>query len=183
MSDENIFTIDDFLKSGNLPFEENPYSKKTTSGAKAFMTTELKNLKMKTAGLDNSERCKRLLCHYNTPDLADPTHYNSVPKGFYHRVDFWLEKSPVISFLNKSQPRLIIIFIMTYFLHFLSSELYVTSILGLPRCSVYKGMPHCYVLHNIQVYTFGSLDDFGKIGMTVFLNMLYGNIIPKYKKA
>ena len=41
-------------------------------------------------------------------------------------------------------------------------------------------LPHCYLLHIIQVNTFGSFDDFGKIVMTVFLNMLYGRIIPKY---
>ena len=176
-------TLENFLKCGQLPFEENPYAKKTTHGAKAFMVKELKALKMKTAGLDNAERCKRLLCHYNSPQLADPQHYNVVPRMFYHRLDFWMDKSPIINFLNKPQNRMSIIFALTWFLHYLSSELYVTSFFGLPRCSVYKAQPHCYILHNIQTYTFSSLDDFGKVAMTLFLNMLYGQIIPKYKKA
>merc|ERR1712159_56968 len=40
-------TLENFMKCGQLPFEENLYAKKTTHGAKAFMVKELKALKMK----------------------------------------------------------------------------------------------------------------------------------------
>ena len=175
---QDTFDLDHFLFSSQKPEGENPYTKSQTKGAKALMEEHLKALKMKTSGLDNAERCKRLLVHYKNPDKADPTHYKRIPQQFMHRLDFWFELSPFVRFLNQPQPRMCIIFIFTYILHYMSSELYVTSIFGLPRCSVYKAQPHCTFLHTIQNYTFSSLDDFGKIGITLFLNMMYDKIIP-----
>jgi len=165
--------------------DENIYSKSTTKGARKLMDDQLRALNMKTANLDNSERCRRLLIHYRNPNIANPQHYKTIPFQFITRSDFWITHSSLIAFLNKPNPRMIVIFIITYILHYYSYKLYVMDIefggYKYPSCALNPYGVFCKPLKTIQDYTFGGMDDLGKMFFTVGLNFLYSNIIPRPK--
>lgn len=177
------FNLNHFLLSNQGPEDENPYSMNGVSnGSKSVLDAQLRKLRMRTSSLSNSERCKRLLIHYTTPDLAEPRWYSAIPLRFIMRPDFWIYHSSLIRFLNMPTPKIIIVFLMTWLLHYASFQLYASPIkfrdYKLPSCSAFPNQPWCSTLKNIQDYTFGSLGDFGKMGTTIFLHFLYGNIIP-----
>ena len=178
------FNLAHFILANKGDPAQNPYRQNgVANGSTPVMDAELRALNMiRHFPGGNTERCHRLLCHYNTPQLSQPHWYHRMPLRFYNRYDFWLYHSAIIQFLHRPTPRLLCVFAITWGLHYASYLLFTIRIevLGFkfPSCAALPVQPWCSTLKSVQDYTFNALDDFGKMLSLLFVNALYNNIIP-----
>jgi len=166
----------------------NPYTLSINNGASNVLTDELRKLRMLTAIQGgNAERTRRLYAHYRQWAQANPRHYHPYPMfrfpaQFLFRRDMWLHHSGIFRFLHQPTPKLIMVFLMTYLVHYLSYKLFVIDLefagYKIPSCIFVPTQRHCYPLKQLQDYTFSGIDDFGKMAFTLGMNGLYNKLIP-----
>ena len=159
------WVCDEFAKSG---YADGRMHLSTTLGAKLKMTTLMTQLNLRTASLTNEARWERLVRHCVDSErhLANPAHYKSffysdTFKVFWRDRRFWLYYN--IAFFKHDLTLYALTFLLMYYAHQLSYELYVYKGVNVAPCYKYPLQFHCEILRLFQRYTFSGIEDVSKI--------------------
>ena len=137
-------------------------------GAKDKMTTLMKECNLKTSALTNEARWLRLVRHCVDSERhkANPAHYKSffysdTFKLFWGDRRFWVYFN--VGFLKHDSVLYAMTFLLMYYAHQFSYELYVYKSDGVAPCYKYPLQFHCEILRLFQRYTFSGIEDVSKI--------------------
>mmetsp|Transcript_10883 Transcript_10883/g.44068 ORF Transcript_10883/g.44068 Transcript_10883/m.44068 type:complete len:207 (+) Transcript_10883:36-656(+) len=156
-------------------------------GAKAWMENEMRRLRMKTSGLTNEERYKRLCRHYvdELRSQADPQHYHKYPfRMFWANIKFW--RHFFLSYFRvfeNSVVQFVIAMLLMGWLHEKSYKWYTKK---LPALGIHKPCMKlqtqfnapiwCGLFKTMQDYTFSGFADMKKTLVALAMKCFIGSV-------